>query len=89
MPIASASGPASAIETGISEMLTKKSSEETRPSRCGGTRRWSSVPQITIGAEKKIPITKPATTICHTASACATTRNGSPAIPHSAVITVR
>ena len=34
-PIASATGPASAIEIGISETLTKKSSEATRPSRCG------------------------------------------------------
>ena len=57
-PIASDTGPASAIETGIRLIETKKSSEATRPSMCGGTRRWSSVPQMTIGAENSAPSTK-------------------------------
>ena len=57
-PIASETGPASAIETGIRLIETKKSSEATRPSSSGGTRRWSSVPQITIGAANSTPSTK-------------------------------
>ena len=51
----SETGPASAIETGIRLIETKKSREATRPSMCGGTRRWSSVPQMTIGAENITP----------------------------------
>ena len=44
-PIAYDTGPAIAIETGIRHTDTKKSSDATRPSSCGGTRRWSSVPR--------------------------------------------
>ena len=40
-------GPATAMETGMSERDTKKSRDEMRPSMCTGTRRWSSVPQMT------------------------------------------
>ena len=54
-PIASETGPASAIETGIRLTETKKSSEATRPSRSGGTRRCSRVPQMTIGAQNSTP----------------------------------
>ena len=43
-----AAGPASAMETGIRASDTKKSRLETRPSRCGGTRRCSRVPQMTM-----------------------------------------
>ena len=50
MPIHSPTGPAIAIDTGIRASETKKSRLETRPSRCGGTRRCSSVPQMTIAA---------------------------------------
>ena len=57
-PIASATGPASAIETGIRLTDTKKSSEATRPSRCAGTRRCSSVPQMTMGALNSTPSRK-------------------------------
>ena len=45
MPIASPTGPAIAMETGISASETKKSRLDTRPSRAGGTRRCSRVPQ--------------------------------------------
>ena len=68
-PIASETGPASAIEIGIRLTETKKSSDATRPSMCGGTRRWSSVPQITIGAENIAPSTNAATTTIQTAVA--------------------
>ena len=44
----SAAGPARAMETGMRASETKKSRLETRPSRCGGTRRCSSVPQMTM-----------------------------------------
>ena len=45
MPIVSPTGPANAIDTGISASDTKKSRLDTRPSMAGGTRRCSSVPQ--------------------------------------------
>ena len=64
-PIASATGPARAIETGIRLTETKKSSEATRPSSSGGTRRWSNVPQMTIGPEKRMPRTSAARTTTH------------------------
>ena len=88
-PIASATGPASAMDTGISETLTKKSSEATRPSRCGGTRRCSSVPQMTMGKENIAPITKDAAMTTHTDSASPMTTKGSAPRPHPRFITVR
>ena len=88
-PIASDTGPASAIETGIRLIETKKSSEATRPSRCGGTRRCSSVPQMTIGAEKNTPRTNAATTTTQTALAKPITSSGRQPTPHIRFIQVR
>ena len=56
---------------------------------CGGTRRWSSVPQITIGADHSAPSTSAATTSCHTAVATPITTKGSAPSPHIRFITVR
>ena len=61
MPNASAAGPASAIEAGISASDTKKSRLETRPRSASGTRRWRSVPQITIPTPSVTPTTIAAT----------------------------
>ena len=88
-PMASETGPARAIETGIRLTDTKKSSEATRPRRSGGTRRWRSVPQMTIGAENPAPSTKPAATTCHTDVARPKNTNGSAANPQPRFITVR
>ena len=63
MPIHSPTGPATAMDTGISASETKKSRLETRPSRCGGTRRCSSVPQMTIAACPVKPTANDATAI--------------------------
>jgi hypothetical protein len=88
-PIASATGPARAIEIGIRLTETKKSSDETRPSSSGGTRRCSSVPQITIGAEKSRPRTKPHPITTQMCEVRPITRNGRQPTPHIRFITVR
>ena len=49
------------MDTGIRLSDTKKSSDETRPTSAAGTRRCSSVPHTTIGAENSAPQTKAAT----------------------------
>ena len=66
-------GPAMAIDSGMNASDTKKSRLDTRPSMCGGTRRCSSVPQMTIGAEKQTPTTKTAAAITQTSVAMPTT----------------
>ena len=68
---------------------TKKSRLVTRPSRAGGTRRCSSVPQITCGALNSPPSTKPATTIGQSVVATPKTTIGTQATDHSTIITVR
>ena len=59
--MASATGPASAIDTGIRASETKKSRLDTRPSMADGTRRCSRVPHSTWPLEKANPTTNRAT----------------------------
>ena len=73
----------------MSEMETKKSRDDTRPSMCGGTRRWSRVPQMTCGAEKSAPMTSPLAMTGQTRSAVPMTRKGSPASPQPRTMSVR
>ncbi len=65
MGMTEANGPASAMDTGISASETKKSSEETRPSMCGGTRRCRSVPQMTCPRPPVMPTTTSRAASCH------------------------
>jgi hypothetical protein len=62
-PIHSPTGPATAIEIGMSASETKKSRLDTRPSIDGGTRRCSSVPHTTCAPSKSTPQMNTATTI--------------------------
>jgi len=87
--MASPTGPATAIDTGMSARLTKKSRLDTRPSRAGGTRRWSSVPQMTLAADDSAPTTSSAASTGHSRVATPTTTNGTQLTPHSRSIHVR
>ena len=62
-PIASPTGPATAIEIGISASETKKSRLDTRPSIAGGTRRCSSVPHTTCAPSNSTPTMNSAMTM--------------------------
>lgn len=88
-PTSSLTGPASAIDRGISERDRKKSRLETRPSSSGGTRRWSSVPQMTMPAWKVAPMTAPATSISHRSVVNPKTTSGRVPAPQSRFMTVR
>ena len=81
--------PASAIDSGMKLSETKKSRLDTRPSRAGGTRRCSSVPQMTMPAWKTAPMTPPATTIGQSSVVNANTTIGMQPTPHSPFMTVR
>ena len=85
----SAAGPASAMDTGISASDTKKSRLEIRPSRCGGTRRWSSVPQITMPTLPVAPNTNNAAPMAQKLSMTPIAASGRLPTPHDAIITVR
>ena len=89
MPIHSPTGPATAMDTGISASETKKSRLDTRPSRCGGTRRCSSVPQMTIAADPVKPTAKAAAAITHSWSVMPISASGAAPAPQSRIITVR
>jgi sorbitol-specific phosphotransferase system component IIBC len=89
MPIHSPTGPATAMDTGIRASETKKSRLETRPSRCGGTRRCSRVPQMTIAADPVNPTTKAASPITHSRSVMPINAIGAAPAPHSRIIVVR
>ena len=89
MPTRSPTGPASAIDTGISASDTKKSRLDTRPSRCAGTRRCSSVPQMTIAAASVMPTTRLATTITHSRVDRPKAASGRAPRPQHRSITVR
>ena len=67
----------------------KKSSDATRPSMCGGTRRCRSVPQITIGAENVTPMSSAATTTIQISVARPITISGRQPTPHIRIIALR
>ena len=68
---------------------TKKSRLETRPSSSGGTRRCSSVPQMTVAAWYEKPTMNSATTMTHSWSVNPMTTSGSEPAPQNRFITVR
>jgi hypothetical protein len=88
-PISSLTGPARAIDSGMNDSETKKSRLEIRPSSAGGTRRCSSVPQMTMPAWNVAPMTAPATSITQYWGAKPNTTIGTQPRPHSRFITVR
>ena len=88
-PMTSLTVPASAIDRGMKLSETKKSRLDTLPSRAGGTRRWSSVPQMTMPAWKVAPMTAPATIISQRSDRKPKTTSGTQPSPHSRFMTVR
>ncbi|OLT38098.1 hypothetical protein BJF82_09120 [Kytococcus sp. CUA-901] len=84
-----ATGPATAIETGIIASDTKKSSELTRPSIERGTRRCSRVPQMTMPTPSPTPNTKSTRPISQKSSVTASRKKGMAATDHTVIITVR
>ena len=88
-PTTSPTVPASAIESGMKLRDTKKSRLDTRPSSAAGTRRCSSVPQMTMPAWKTAPMTAPAATISHRSTGKPKTTIGTQPTPQSAFMTVR
>ena len=89
VPMASLTVPASAIDSGMRLSEVKKSRLDTRPSRAGGTRRCSSVPQMTVAAWNVAPIAPAATTISHSAGEAPNSTRGTQPSPHSRFMTVR
>jgi hypothetical protein len=85
----SAAGPARAMETGMRASETKKSRLETRPSRCGGTRRCSSVPQMTMPMPPVAPKMNNARASSQKLSRMPTAASGRLPAPQAAIITVR
>src|SRR5689334_1879817 len=83
------SGPATANDTGMNASDTKKSRLETRPSISRGTRRCSSVPQITLPAPSVTPTTNVAAAINGNDDVAPTITSGSEPPPHITIITVR
>src|SRR3954453_2755672 len=88
-PIAPPTVPASAIDSGMKLSETKKSRLATRPSRAGGTRRCSSVPQMTVPASNVAPMTAPAAIRTQSSLVNPKTTIGTQPRPHSRFITVR
>ena len=84
-----AAGPARAMEMGISARDTKKSRLETRPSKCGGTRRCRSVPQRTIPMPPVAPKTNSAAATIQKLSMIPMAASGRLPAPHETIITVR
>ncbi len=68
---------------------TKKSRLETRPSRCGGTLRWSKVPQITMPTLPVAPKTNRAAATAQKLSMNPMAAIGRLPTPQAAIITVR
>ena len=85
----SAAGPARAMETGIRASETKKSRLETRPSMCGGTRRCSSVPQMTMPMPPVAPKMNRAAASAQKLSIMPMVASGRLPAPHPTIITVR
>ena len=83
------SGPASAIDSGMNARETKKSRLDTRPSMCAGTRRCSSVPQMTMPAPLLSPTMNKAIAITGNDQVAPTIASGSDPSDHSIIITVR
>lgn len=81
------SGPAIANDTGMNASDTKKSRLETRPSISVGTRRCSSVPQMTMPAPSVKPMTNVATAINGNDEVYPTTTSRMDPSPHIAIIT--
>ena len=88
-PIASPTGPAMAIDNGIRARLTKKSRLDTRPNSAGGTRLWSSVPQMTLAAEDNAPTRNNATNTGHNRVATPMATNGTQLTPHNSNMLLR
>jgi hypothetical protein len=85
----SAAGPAMAMDTGISASETKKSRLDTRPRRWGGTRRWSSVPQMTMPTLPVAPKMNSAAAMVQKLSMIPTAASGRLPAPQLTIITVR
>ena len=83
------SGPTIANDTGMNASETKKSRLDTRPSISVGTRRCSSVPQMTMPAPSVKPITNVATAISGNDDVMPTTTSGIEPMLHIVIITVR
>ena len=78
-----------ANDTGMNASDTKKSRLDTRPSISVGTRRCSSVPQITIPAPSVKPMTNVAAAINGNDEVTPTTTSGIEPTLHIVIITVR
>src|SRR3954449_13406182 len=76
------SGPTIANDTGMNASDTKKSRLDTRPSISGGTRRCSSVPQMTPAAPSVTPTTNVANAINENDDVQPTITSGSDPSPH-------
>src|SRR4051794_5118041 len=85
-PITPLTVPARAIDSGMKLRETKKSRLETRPSSAGGTRRCSSVPQMTMPAWNVAPMTAPAAIMIHRFARKPKTASGIQPRPHSRFI---
>jgi hypothetical protein len=88
-PSDSPAGPATAIDTGMNASETKKSRLETRPSMAAGTRRCSSVPQITTPPLNAAPTRNAAITMTQIWSVRPNTASGRHPNAQSRFITVR
>ena len=87
--MASPTGPATAIEMGISASETKKSRLDTRPSIAGGTRICSSVPHNTCAPENSSPQTNSAANMMPSHEVRPMTASGRHPKPHARIISVR
>ena len=83
------SGPTIANDTGMNASETKKSRLDTLPSICVGTRRCSSVPQITMPAPSVMPMTNVAAVISGHDDVTPTITSGLEPRLHIAIITDR
>src|SRR4029079_10826281 len=82
-------GPTIANDTGMNASDTKKSRLDTRPSISAGTRRWSSVPQMTMPSPSVTPMTKVANAITGNDDVTPTTASGTEPKLHITIMTVR
>src|SRR5689334_1067678 len=83
------SGPTIANDTGMNASDTKKSRLDTRPSISVGTRRCSSVPQMTMPAPSVTPMTNVAAAINGNDEVIPTITSGIEPTLHIVIITER
>ncbi len=83
------SGPTIANDTGMNASDTKKSRLDTLPSISGGTRRCSSVPQMTMPAPSVTPTMNVASAISGNDDVTPTITSGMEPALHMVIITVR